>query len=183
MEKNGNKDERALYKLMDNAVYGKTKENLRNRIGIKPVSNEKDYLKWTLKPSYMSQKIFQNELVVIRKSKVTWTLKKSANVGMCVLDLSKVLMYEFHYDYIETKYGNNSRLLSNDADSFMYKIKTEDAYEDFSENREMFDFSNYSTKLKYYDNSNKLVVGKMEDETGGVALKNLLNWNLKCIHS
>ena len=94
---------------------------------------------------------------------------------MCVLDLSKVLMYEFHYDYIETKYGNNSRLLSNDADSFMYKIKTEDAYEDFSENREMFDFSNYSTKLKFNDNSNKLVVGKMEDETGGVALKNLLN--------
>ena len=71
MEKNGNKDEKALYKLMDNAVYGKTKENLRNRIGIKPVSNEKDYLKWTSKPSYMSQKIFQNELLVIRKSKVT----------------------------------------------------------------------------------------------------------------
>ena len=94
---------------------------------------------------------------------------------MCVLDISKVLMYEFHYDYIETKYGNNSRLLSNDGDSFMYKMKTEDAYEDFSENREMFDFSNYSTKLKFNDNSNKLVVGKMEDETGGVALKNLLN--------
>ena len=71
VEKNGNKDEKALYKLIDNAVYGKTKENLRNRIGIKPVSNEKDYLKWTLKPSYMSQKLFQNELVVIRKSKVT----------------------------------------------------------------------------------------------------------------
>ena len=69
-------------------------------------------------------------------------------------------MYEFHYDYSKNKYGNNSRLLFTDTDSLMYEIKTEDVNEDFSDDTEMFDFSNYSTKSKYYDNSNKLVIGK-----------------------
>ena len=71
-----------------------------------------DYLKWTSKPSYKSRKIFNNDLVAIRKSKVTLTLNKPAYVGMCILDLSIVLMYEFHYNYIKNKYGNDSRLLS-----------------------------------------------------------------------
>ena len=71
---------------------------------------------------------------------------------MCILELSKVLMYEFHYDYIKNKYGNNSRLLFTDTDSVMYEIKNGDVYEDFGNNKEMFEFSNYSTKSKYYDN-------------------------------
>ena len=111
----------------------------------------------------MSHKIFDNDLVAIRKNKVTLTLNKPAYIGMCILELSKVLMYEFHYDYIKNKYGNNSRLLFTDADSLMY--------EDFSNDKEMFDFSNYSTKSKYYDNSKNLVVGKMKDETAGVGIK------------
>ena len=69
-----------------------------SRIYIKLVSNEKDYMKWISKPSYMSQKIFSNDLVAISKSNVTLTLNKPACDGMCILDLSKVLMYEFHYD-------------------------------------------------------------------------------------
>ena len=73
---------------------------------------------------------------------------------MCILDLSKVLLYKFHYDYIKNKYGNNSRLLFTDTNSFMHEIKTEDVYEDFS-NDKMFDFSNYLSKSKYYDDSNK----------------------------
>ena len=109
----------------------------------------------------MSHKIFDNDLVAIRKNKVTLTLNKPAYIGMCILELSKVLMYEFHYDYIKNKYGNNSRLLFTDTDSLMYEIKTKDVYKDFSSNKEVFDFSNYSTKSKYYYNSNKLVVGKM----------------------
>ena len=91
-EKNGDKDGKALYKLMNNVVYGKTMENLRNRIDVKLVSNKKDYLKWTSKPSYMSHKIFDNDLVAIRKNKVTLTRNKPAYTGMCILELSKVLM-------------------------------------------------------------------------------------------
>ena len=80
-------------------------------------------------------------------------------------------MYKFHYDYIKNKYGSNSRLLFIDTDSLLYEIKIEDVYKDFINNKEMFDFSNFSTKSKYYDNSNKLVTSKMKDETAGVAIE------------
>ena len=73
-------------------------------------------------------------------------------------------MYQFHYDYIKSKYDSNLKLLFTDTDTLMYEIKTEDVYEDFSNNKEMFNFSNYSSKSKYYNNSNKLVVFKMKDE-------------------
>ena len=145
---------------MNNVVYGKTIESVRNKIDAKLVSNKKDYLKWTFKPSYMSHKIFHNDLVARSKNKVILTLNKPAYIGMCILELSKVLMYEFCYDYIKNKYGNNSRLLFTDTDSLMYESKTEDVYEDISNDKEMFDFSNCSAKPKYYDNSNKLVVGE-----------------------
>ena len=126
-------------------------------------------MKWTLKPSYLPHEIFDNDLVAISKSKVILTLNKPEYIGMCILELSKVLVYELYYDYIINKYGNDSRLLLfTDTDSLTYEIKTENVCEDFRNNKEMFDFSNYSTKSKYYDNSNKLVVGKMKDETAGV---------------
>ena len=80
-------------------------------------------------------------------------------------------MYKFHYDYNKNIYGNNSRLLFRDTDSLMYKIKTEDVYKDFSNDKEMFEFSNYSSKSKCYDHSNKLVVHKMKDETAGVVIE------------
>ena len=70
---------------------------------------------------------------------------------MRTLELSKVLIYKFHYDYIKNKYGNKSKLLFTETDSLMYEIKTEDIYEDFSSNKELFDFSNYLSKSKYSD--------------------------------
>ena len=93
----------------------------------------------------MLHKIFENNLIAILKSKVALKLNKPAYIGMCILELSKVLMYEFHYDYIKNKYDNKSKLLFTDTDNLMYEIKTEDVYEYFSSNKEMFDFSNYST--------------------------------------
>ena len=94
----------------------------------------------------MSQKIFDNDLVAKRKIKVALTLNKPVYVGICILDLSIVIMYEFRYDYIKNQNGNNSGLLFAVADSLMYEIKTEDVYEYFSNNKEMFDFINYSSK-------------------------------------
>ena len=78
---------------MSNAVYGKTMENLRNRPDVKLMSNKKDYLRWTCKPRYMSHKIFENDLVAIRKNKVTLTFNKSAYIGLCILELIPC----FHY--------------------------------------------------------------------------------------
>ena len=148
-----------------------TMKNLRNRVDVKLVDDKKDYLKQTSKPGYMSQKIFDNNLVAIHKSKFALTLNKPVYVGVHILELRKVLMYEFHYDYIKNKYCIKSRLLLTDTDSLMYEIRTDDIYEDFSNNKEIFDFINYSTKSQYYDDSKKLVVGKMKDEIGGDAIE------------
>ena len=122
----------------------------------------------------MLQKMFDNDLIVIRKSKVTLKYNKLEYVGVCILDLSKVLICNFHYYYIRKKQVNNSRLLLTDTDSLMYEIKTENVYEDFSKDKEMFDFSDYSAKSKYYDESNKLVFGKMKDETSGVSIEEIV---------
>ena len=103
---------------MNNAICEKTIENLRNSINVKLVNNEKDYLKCISKPSYMSHKIFDNNLVAIRKSKVALKMNKPAYIGMCIMELSRVLMFEFHYDYIKNKYGNKLKLLF-DTDSLM----------------------------------------------------------------
>ena len=84
------------------------------------------------------KKILDNDLVAIRK--ITLALNKPAYVGMCILDLSKVLMYDFDYVYIKSKYGNNSRLSFTDTDSLVYEIKMEDVYEDFRKDKKMFDF-------------------------------------------
>ena len=96
---------------------------------------------------------------------MTLTLNKPAYIEMCILELNKLLMYEFHYDYIKNKCGKISILLFTDTDILMYEIKTEDVYVDFSNGKEMFYFSNYLSKSKYYDNLYKLVAGKMKDET------------------
>ena len=90
---------------------------------------------------------------------------------MCILELSTVLIYEFRYDYFKKKYGKKSKLLFTDTDSLIHEIKTEAFCESFSSNKEMFDLSNYPTQSKYDDKSNKLVLGKMKDETRGYVIK------------
>ena len=90
------------------------------------VNNTKDYLKCTLKPSCMSQKIFDSNLFAIEKSKVSLKLNKPEYIGMCILEVKKILMYEFHDDYIKNKYHSKSKLLFTSNDSLMYEIKTED---------------------------------------------------------
>ena len=124
-------------------------KNLSNRINVKLVNNEKDYFKCTSKPNRMSHKIFDNNFLAIRKSKVALKPNTPAYIGMCILELSKLLVYEFQYDYIKNKYASKSNLLFTDTDRLMYEIETVDVYGDFSSDKEMFDFSNYSSKLKY----------------------------------
>ena len=104
-------------------------KNLRNRIDVKLVSNGKDY---------MSHKIFDNNFAAIRKSKLALELNKPAYIGMCILELRKVLMYEFHYDYITNQNVNKSKILFTDTNSLMYEIQTEDVHEDFSSIKEIF---------------------------------------------
>ena len=122
---------------MSNAIFGKTMEKLRNRIDVKLVNNEKYYLKCISRPSFMSHKIFDTKLVAIHKSKVALKLQKPVYTGMCILDLRKLLIYEFLTITLKNKYDSKSKLLFTDTDSVTYEMKTEDVYGDFSNDKEM----------------------------------------------
>ena len=106
-------------------------ENLRKRVDVRLVTNEKKLDKLTSKPTFVSSKIFNENLMAVHKVKETLTLSRPAYVGMCILDLSKTLMYDFHYNYIKKKYNIRARLLFIDTDSLTYEIEAEDVYRTF----------------------------------------------------
>ena len=101
---------------MNNSVFGKTMENLRKRVDVKLVTTYKKVDELTSKPTYVSGKIFNENLMAVHKIKETLTLNRPAYVGMCILDLSKTLMYDFHYNYIKKRYGDRAKLLFTDTD-------------------------------------------------------------------
>ena len=155
---------------MNNSVFGKTMENLRKRVDVRLVTDEKKLTKLASKRNYVSSKIFNENLVAVHKIKETLILNRPAYVGMCILDLSKVLMYEFHYKYIKNKYDNKAKLLFTDTDSLTYEIETENVYEDFWNDKNKFDNSDYPESSPYFDKTNKKVIGKFKDEAAGVPI-------------
>ena len=162
--------EKDFFKLMNNSVFGKTMENLRKRVDVRLVTDKKKLLKLSSKPTYVSSKIFNKNLVAVHKIKETLTLNRPAYVGMCILDLSKILMYDFHYNYIKKKYGNKARLLFTDTDSLTYEIEAEDVYQDFWNDKNKFDNSDYTENSPYFDKTNKKVIGKFKDEAAGIPI-------------
>jgi len=165
-----NSFEKDFFKLMNNSVFGKTMENIRKRVDVKLITNEKKLSKMTSKPTYVSSKIFNENLVAVHKIKETLTLNRPAYVGMCILDLSKTLMYDFHYNYIKSKYGDKAKLLFTDTDSLTYEIEAEDVYKDFWNNNDLFDNSDFPETSPYFDKTNKKVIGKFKDESAGVPI-------------
>ena len=163
-----NSFEKDFFKLMNNSVFGKTMENIRKRVDVRLITDEKKFLKYVSKPTYVSSKIFNENLVAVHKIKETLTLNRPAYVGMCILDLSKTLMYDFHYNYIKRKYGNKVKLLFTDTDSLTYEIEAKDVYQDFFKDKDKFDNSDYNKDSKYYFDNNKKVIGKFKDEAAGV---------------
>ena len=111
---------------MNNNVFGKTMENLRKQVDVRLVTKEKKLDKLTSKPTFVSSKIFNENLMAVHKVKETLTLNRLTYLGMCILDLSKMPMYDFHYNYIKKKYNSRARLLFTDTDSLTYKIEAED---------------------------------------------------------
>ena len=155
---------------MNNSVFGKTMENLGKRVDVRLVTNEKKLLKLTSKPTFLSSKIFNENLVTVHKIKETLTLNRPSHVSMCILDLSKTLLYDFHNGYVKKKYGNDAWLLFTDTDSLTYEIKTEDAYQNFWNDKDKFDNSDYPENSPYYDASNEKVIGKFKDEAAGIPI-------------
>ena len=162
--------EKDFFKLMNNSVFGKTMENTRKRVDVRLVTDGKKLLKLTAKPTFVSSKIFNENLVAVHKIKETLTLNRPAYIGMCILDLSKTLMYDFHYNYIKQKYDSKAKLLFTDTDSLTYEIEAKDVYSDFWNDKAKFDNSDYPESSPYFDKTNKKVIGKFKDEAAGVPI-------------
>ena len=166
--------EKDFFKLMNNSVFGKTMENIRKRVDVRLVTDENKLLKIAAKPTYVSSKIFNENLVAVHKIKETLTLNRPAYVGMCILDISKTLMYDFHYNY-----ENKAKLLFTDTDSLTYEIESEDVYRDFWNDKDKFDNSDYAQNSQYFDKTNKKVVGKFKDEAAGIPITEFIGLRSK----
>ena len=156
-----NEFEKAFFKLIINSVYGKTMENVRKRVNVKLINNEKKYLKVVSRPSFVSQKVLDKNLVAVHMIKPVLLLNKPIYVGFSILQLSKMIMYDWHYNYFVKKF--NCNLLFADTDSLVYEIKGNDSvYDKVFKDKELFDFSGYDKKSRYYDCANKKVIGKIK---------------------
>ena len=168
--KANNEFEKDFFKLMNNSVFGKTMENIRNRVDIRLVNSEAKAKKLAAKPNFKHCNIFDENLVAIHMKKTKLVFNKPVYQGMCILDLSKTLMYDFHYNYIKNKFNDKATLLFTDTDSLAYEIETEDFYKDISGDvHGLFDTSNFpkghSSGIEV--GCNKKVVGMFKDEAGG----------------
>ena len=158
--------EKDFYKLMNNSVFGKTMENIRNRTDIKFAQTSKLLTKWTSNPMCGDTEKINDDLVLVQMKKSVTILNKPIYVGMCILDLSKLHMYNFHYNFIVKKYGEKATLLFTDTDSLAYKIETLDVYNDMKNNIDLFDTSELIKSNPLYSGVNKKVIGKFKDECG-----------------
>ena len=161
-----NEFEKAFFKLIINSVFGKTIENVRKRVNVKLNNNKNNYLKVVSRPSFVSQKILDKNVVPVHKIKPVLLLNKPIYVGFSILELSKMIMYDWHYNYFVKKF--DCSLLFTDTDSFVYEIKGNDSvHDEVFKDKELFDFSGYNRRSEYYDCVNKKIIGKMKDEMSG----------------
>ena len=177
-----NNFEKDFFKLMNNSVFGKTMENIRNRVNVKLVNTEEKFKKLSAKPNYKSCKIFNENLISVHMKKTSLTMDKPVYLGMCILDLSKTIMYDFHYNYIKPKYGEKAKLLFTDTDSFLYEIQTEDFYKDISKDvKDRFDTSDYPENHPsgIPTGINKKVLGMFKDEAAGKRIKEFVGLRAK----
>jgi hypothetical protein len=175
--------EKDFYKLMNNAVFGKTMENPRKRGNVKLVNNKAKLTELTVRPSFESFRMFSEDLAAVNLKKTKLYLNRPIYVGFTILDLSKVLMYQFHHEYMKQKYGANAKLLFTDTDSLCYEVKTPNIYQDILEDPELFDTSEYAQDHPIHSVRSKKVIGKMKDETHGILIQELVGWRAKMCHT
>src|SRR5882757_6329598 len=169
--------EKDFFKLMNLSVYGKTMQNVRNYQNIKLRTSDKLIKKDLSDPRLINRKIFDENLVATHMIKEKILLNQPIYVGFAILELSKELMYDFHYSFIKNQYGSNAQLLFTDTDSLCYEIKTEDFYQDMYNNKKLFDLSDMPGKFN--DITNKKVLGKFKDESMGLPIKEFIGLRSK----
>ena len=165
--KQAKNDFEKVYKLMNNAVFGKTMGNLRKRVKIELVNNQKRAMKLSVKPSFQGFRIFNEDLVGVNMKIEKLYLNRPIYVGFSILDMSKTLMYDFHYNHIKKIYGSLATLLFTDTDSLAYAIQTNYIYEDMMNSIDLYDTSDYPNHSQLFSLKNKKIIGKMKDETYG----------------
>ena len=137
--------EKDFYKLMNNAVFGKTMKNIRKHRSIKLVTNQEAYLKAVMKPNFKSGVRFRPSLMGCEMGKIKVVMNKPVYLGQAILDLSKIVMYGFHYDYMKQKYPEGLTLCYMNTDSLIYDIETDHFYKDIAEDvKDRFDTSGYN---------------------------------------
>lgn len=157
--------EKDFYKLCNNALYGKTCENLRNRVDISLVKDEKRANKLIKSSTFKDFRIFHHNLVAVQSIKKNIKLDKPIFIGFTVLELSKLYMYEFFYDYMLPKFGDRFNLLLTDTDSFVFHIQSENALQELKNDiKDEFDTSNFPREHFMYSDVNKGVINKMKIE-------------------
>ena len=160
--------EKDFFKLMNNAGFGKTMENIRKHRNIKLVTMDKKRNKLVSEPNYHAMNYISKDLSIIEMKKTKIKMNKPIHLGLSILDISKILMYEFWYDYMKPKYDNDVKLCYMETDSFVMNIKTEDFYKGIANDVEKrFDTSNYEVDRPLPTGKNKKVIGLMKDELGG----------------
>ena len=164
--------EKDFFKLMNNSVFGKMMENTRKHRNIKLVTNKGQYLLTVMKPNFKFGVPFGENLMGCEMGHIKVVMKKPVYPGQAILDLSKIVMYKFHYDYIKLKF-KDPQLCYMDTDSLIYNIKTEDFYKDITDDvRKMFDTSRYDKKDTgpLPIGKNRKGIGLTEDELGGAIM-------------
>ena len=154
-----------FFKLMNNATFVKTMENVRQRIRFEMVNDETRFKKLVNDPTFDNAIIINENLTGVMRRKALVKLDKPIAIGMCILDLSKLWMYDFHYNTIKKQYNDKATLLFTDTDSLTYQITTDDVYQDMAKQQHLYDFSDYPKNHDLYDESNKKVIGKFKDES------------------
>ena len=160
--------EKDFYKLMNNSVFGKTMENIRKHRNIKLVTNREAYLKAVVKPNFKSGVLLGENLMGHEMGKIKVVMNKPVYLGQAIVDLSKIVMYEFRYDYMKQKYPEELTLCYIDTVSLIYDIEQDDFYKDIAEDvKDRFDKSGYNPNRPLPVGLNKKVIGLMKDELGG----------------
>ena len=166
-----NSFEKDFFKLMNNSVFGKTIENIRKRQNIILVDNRPKAVKLSSRPNFNRATIFDRNLIAVHMKKTEVFFNKPVYVGQAILDLSKTLMFDFHYNYIQKKYSHiHAKLLFTDTDSLMYEITTDDFYKDISKDiSSKFHTSDYPPDHEsgILTGANKKVIGMFKDEVAG----------------
>ena len=175
--------EKILYKLMNNAVFGKTMENVRNRVDVKLLTHwEGRYGAEVMiaKPNFHSRSVFSENLIAVELRKLEVKFNKPIYVGMCILDISKICLYEFHHEYMFPLHAQNCKILYTDTDSLIYHIRCDDIYETMKHNIDRFDTSDYPIDNAYnMPHVNKRVRGLMKDENNGAIMTNFVGLTAK----